>query len=84
MKVVEMQQGHLDLGWVNMVASLASISRLEDQLEFLPLPIDLPEELGIVLRTLGKVRPILKAYKVDEQLSFMRTDGNRIIHRTIW
>ena len=45
---------------------------------------DLPDELSAFLDILEKIRPLLKTYKVDEQLSVMRTEGSTVVYRTVW
>jgi hypothetical protein len=75
------QPGYQDLGWVNVSSQLQAVSRLEEQLGFM---IDIPDELGMLLKTLDRMRPLLKTYKVQNQLSLMRTEGNRTLYRTIW
>lgn len=76
------QPGYLEIGWVNMPANLKGMDRLEEQLSM--FPIDLPPGLGTLFKVLDKMRPLLKTYKVDEQLSLMRTQGNTVIFQSIW
>jgi len=76
------QPGYQELGWVNVSANLKAVSRLEEQLG--GFMIDIPDELGALLKLVDKVRPLLKTYNANEQLSLMRTEGNTIIYRTVW
>ena len=76
------QPGYVELGWVNVPANLKALSRVEEQLA--GLMIDLPEELGAFLRMLDKMRPMLKTYNADEQLSLTRALGNKVIFESIW
>jgi hypothetical protein len=76
------QPGYVELGWMNVPANMKVLVRLEDQLQ--AMMFDLPPELRTFLGMVDKMRPLLKTYHVDEELSLTRTRGNTVIFQTIW